>query len=338
MRCWGFDIKGGAARAIKTVSQFISKGLGVAAARSLCVLFVGLLLAPQSGVAGDFIKLTPHDNVVNKEDKVCFDAQKLHNSFERDLGHYTGSIYRRHLRSFETEAPSKEKTMLRNFVNNELQPAYDRNRHENDPMTRFLSGMLDSEKPERLWTHFTAYYMHKTDKKYGGAIAQPMVYGHPHPVVPKLTSVAAADICAEFIAVLVNVRGFTSKGGDSPCNRKYRFEDNDAGFYDDNADDYSGPDVLILRPMGRTASLLPNGKSNFGFSKKAFAMRRPACASRDDAKQKAAAKRQCKASLVSCSGDKKQGDIPTLRLNNSGQLLIEDPDSTNEVKRIFGIE
>ena len=68
--------------------------------------------------------------------------------------------------------------------------------------------------------------------------------------IPKLRSDAAADICAEFIAVLVNVRGFTPKGGDSPCNRKYRFEDNDAGFYDDEADDYSDPDVLILRPMG----------------------------------------------------------------------------------------
>ena len=170
MRCWGFDIKGGAAlrrlaptipvvgtaprkRAPSRRGQrkflFVNDG-GMSQLGRVCVVFVGLLLVPQSGVAGDFIKLTPHDNVVNKEDKVCFDAQKLHRNFKRDLGDYTGSIYRSHLRSFEDKAPRKEKTMLRNFVDNELQPAYDRNRrYKNDPMTRFLSGMLDSEKPER---------------------------------------------------------------------------------------------------------------------------------------------------------------------------------------------
>ena len=282
----------------------------------VCVVFVGLLLAPQSLLARDVIKLVPHDEAL-VDDRVCFDADRLHDIFKSSLGYYSSSEYKEQLRKFTSRVP-REKTffkgkayeegrMLSEFKR-ELRAEYDKVRGGgyNKETVDFLASMLNSQGEKRIWTHFGAYYEANTKLRHWQRKVTPMVYGSEHqlPQNPILTSDAAADICVEFINEVVEGRMEYSPRAKSSCG-SYQLKDQWANNYDD------GP---RFKTLGRVASLLPNGKSNFGFSKKTFSMRRPACAG--DPEQKKIAKRRCKASLVSCSGDKKQGDIPMPRVNN----------------------
>ena len=271
--------------------KYVVYGISIGA-QILCAVFVAMVLAPQSSLAGNVIKLSPYHTVVNRDDKTCFDAQRLHTEFKSDLGYYTSEQYEDKLRRFKNDTPSGEKNRLKQFEDGPqgLRAHYNHQRDEYgsfDSMVKFLAGMLNPIKPERIWTHFVAYYEFETEAKHGEPVARPMVYGKPIKVPDRLTSSAAADICVQFINKFVDGRGRTAKGLSGGC-RNYKLAHG-------GSNNYNSRSSLQMA----SASLLPNGKSNFGFSFKAAAMRHPACLG--DPKLYKVAKGKCEAAMVPCS-------------------------------------